>query len=119
LETTLDRQPARAEAVAELLKAVAHPLRLRVVAALARAPRRVGDLAESLGVLPSLLSQQLRILRMSDVVVVERSGGGATYRLADATIHRMIACLETCDRGHAVPGGIRRPGLEILDAERA
>ncbi len=103
MEPSLDNDPTRAALLAELLKALAHPLRLRVVAALGARTRRVGDLAAALDVAPAILSQQLRLLRMSGLVTVERSGGGATYRLAEPHLRDLLSCLEGCRRDASVP----------------
>jgi DNA-binding transcriptional ArsR family regulator len=99
MEPTLDNDPPRAAMLADVLKALAHPLRLRIVAALGARTWRVGDLATSLDVAPAILSQQLRLLRMSGLVTVERSGGGATYRLAEPHLRDLVACLDGCRRG--------------------
>lgn len=81
---------------AEVLKAVAHPLRLRIVAALCQGERHVNALAERLGVSQPLLSQQLRILRLKGLVSTERRGGLAVYRLQEAGLRRLLGCLLDC-----------------------
>lgn len=73
----------RAAVVAELMKALATPSRLRILGALCAAPRTVGDLADALGMEPSAVSHQLRVLRHLRLVVAERSGRSITYRPHD------------------------------------
>lgn len=85
-----------AERAAEILKAIAHPLRLRIVAALAGGDSPVGALAERLGVKQPILSQQLRILRMRGLVEFSRSNGQAVYRLSEPHLNRMLRCVEGC-----------------------
>jgi DNA-binding transcriptional ArsR family regulator len=90
----LVREPGRAADVAEILKALGHSLRLRIVALLADGGEHVNALADRLDVPSAIVSQQLRILRMSGLVSVERAGGQAMYRIADARIYRLLDCME-------------------------
>ena len=82
--------------VAEILKAVAHPLRLRIVAVLCEGEMQVNGLAERLGALPAIVSQQLRILRMHRLVSVVRANGCATYRLQEPRLRDLVGCMEKC-----------------------
>lgn len=88
----------RALHVAEVLKAVAHPLRLRIVATLCAGEEHVGALAEQLGASQAIVSQQLRILRSHGLVAASRSGGFATYRLVEKNLRGLVRCMEKCDR---------------------
>ncbi len=87
------------EHLAGILKALAHPARLRIVAALCEGPENVGALAERLGLEPAIVSQQLRILRMSGLVGASRSEGFALYRLAEPRLKELVRCLGKCPRG--------------------
>ena len=60
-----------------LLKAIAHPMRLRIAALLCDGELHVDAIARQLGVQPNTVSQQLRILRAVEIVVVRRGGGFA------------------------------------------
>lgn len=82
----------RVGAVAEVLRAVAHPLRLRIVERLCRDEVHVAALAEELGAPPAIVSQQLRILRMNRLVGVRRQGGLAHYFLAEPRLRKLVAC---------------------------
>ena len=82
--------------VVEILKAMGHPVRLRLVALLCDGEHNVGSLAESLGVPQTTVSQQLRILRMSGLVSVTRTGGFGIYRLAEPKLRTLISCLSSC-----------------------
>jgi DNA-binding transcriptional ArsR family regulator len=90
--------PARAAQIAEILKAVAHPLRLRIVATLCRGDAHVGALAERLGAAQPIVSQQLRILRIHGLVAARREEGFATYRLAEPALRDLVCCMERCAR---------------------
>ncbi len=79
--------------VAELLKALGHPLRLRIAALLDEGPMHVGGIASRLGASQAIVSQQLRILRMSGIVAVTRSGQ-ALYRLIRPEVTQLLRCME-------------------------
>ncbi len=82
--------------IVEILKAVAHPLRIRVVAALADGPEHVNGLATRLGSNQAVVSQQLRILRMAGLVASTREGGYAIYRITEPRLHDLLHCMESC-----------------------
>ncbi|BDG06038.1 ArsR/SmtB family transcription factor [Anaeromyxobacter oryzae] len=94
----LKTDPARAEHIAEVLKAVAHPLRLRIVATLCEADAHVNGLAERLGASQPIVSQQLRILRSHGLVSATRRDGFARYRLAEPALRNLVCCMERCRR---------------------
>lgn len=87
---------SRAHHVAEVLKAVAHPLRLRIVASLCEREANVGALADRLGASQAIVSQQLRILRSHGLVAATRSGGFARYRLVEKHLRGLVRCMESC-----------------------
>ena len=86
----------RAEHCANVLKAVSHPLRLRIVAALCQGEEHVNALAERLGASQAIVSQQLRILRMHGLVGVRREDGFAWYRLLEPNLKSLVACMDRC-----------------------
>ncbi len=88
---------ARADHVAEVLKAVAHPLRLRIVAILCRGEENVTALADRVGANQAIVSQQLRILRSHGLVAASRHGGFARYRLVEQNLRGLVRCMEHCD----------------------
>ncbi len=94
----------RAAHVAEVLKAVAHPLRIRIVALLCRGEQHVNGLAEALEVPQAIVSQQLRILRLRNLVAVTRQDGFAHYRLAEPQLQELVCCMERCGARELPPG---------------
>jgi len=82
--------------VVQVLKAIAHPLRLRIVAILCNKAQHVSALSAELGVNQAVVSQQLRILRMSGLVESSREEGFAVYRIAEPRIKNLIKCVERC-----------------------
>jgi len=88
----------RAAHLASLLKGLAHPLRLKIVNHLCAGDCNVTQLCEALDVKQSLVSQHLAPLRMLGLVSVDRSGGRATYSIAEPQLRSLIACLASCEK---------------------
>jgi ArsR family transcriptional regulator len=68
---------------ADLLRALGAPVRLALIDVLAPGPRCVHELVDALGVTQPLVSQHLKTLRASGLVVAARDGREVRYRLAD------------------------------------
>jgi ArsR family transcriptional regulator len=98
LDPPISRDPGRAGHVAEVLRAVAHPLRLRIVAILCEEEANVTALAERTGASQAIVSQQLRILRSHRLVAARRDGAFARYRLVERNLRGLVRCMERC--GH-------------------
>lgn len=90
---------SRASEMAEILKALSHPGRLMIVAQLREGEANVSELTERLSLPQSLVSQQLRILRMASLVDFRRKEGFAIYRLAQPRLVELLHCLESCHPG--------------------
>ncbi len=94
------REPLAAgeiERFADVLKALASPARLRLVNILTRGERTVTDLCGLSGLKQSLVSQQLKILRLSNIVRSQRKDSHIYYRLAERNVIRMLDCLNRCE----------------------
>ncbi len=88
---------------AALLKAIAHPVRLRIVDLLRAEPECVCHLAAALGKPQPYVSQQLAILRSAHVIVDERDGTNIYYRLSDENMARQVAAACAPCEGEALP----------------
>ena len=95
-QRAISADPLRAGHVAEVLKAVAHPLRLRIVAVLCEGDENVTALAERVEASQAIVSQQLRILRSHGLVAASREGGFARYRLVEQNLRGLVRCMEHC-----------------------
>lgn len=79
---------------AELLKALSHPLRLRIVRGLlVNGCRNVGCMEANTGQSQSCISQHLMRLKAAGIVKAERSGNEVYYEVADAEAAAVIAAL--------------------------
>jgi ArsR family transcriptional regulator len=88
--------PGFAARAAEILKAVAHPVRLRIVDLLCREDLHVGALAERLDVAQPIVSQQLRILREQGLIASHRENGLVMNTLAEPELMKLLSCMENC-----------------------
>jgi DNA-binding transcriptional ArsR family regulator len=76
---------------AEFLRALAHPLRIRILELLAPGDLTVGELVRQTGAEPSHVSQQLAVLRSADVLESRREGPHVTYHVVDPRIFHLLA----------------------------
>lgn len=85
---------AKAGEVAEILSLLANQRRLMVLCKLTeRGEMNVSDLAETVGLSQSALSQHLAKLREQNLVSFRRDGQTLWYRLADPRIESLLAAL--------------------------
>ena len=75
---------------AEFFKALAHPLRIRIVELLRPGPLSVTQLQEATGAPGSSVSQQLAVLRGRDILTTERRGTTIIYSVADPEIFELL-----------------------------
>lgn len=83
--------PVALDAAGALLRALASPVRMRLVLHLARGPRCVHDLVDTVGLPQPMVSQHLRVLRISRLVRAERTGREIVYSLVDAHVAHVVA----------------------------
>jgi DNA-binding transcriptional ArsR family regulator len=81
---------AYARAAADVMQALATPSRLRILARLSAGEASVGELAEAVGMEPSAVSHQLRVLRHLGLVAGERSGRQVVYALYDDHVGELL-----------------------------
>ena len=79
--------------LAETLKALASPSRLRVLAELVAGERTVEQLAAAAGLTPSATSHNLRILRGLRLVRARRDGRHVHYALYDHHMPELLAAI--------------------------
>jgi len=87
----------KAKKYAEILKAIGHPVRLRLLDILAfHGERTVSELGDILEVPQAIVSQQLRILRLNGLVKAARKGGNAFYSIGEDNLRNLLNCLRNC-----------------------
>lgn len=92
-EADLAIDQARIERAAEVLKTVAHPLRLRIVELLESGEKSVNELRDLLGVTQPLTSQHLSQMRMRGVLGSRREGTLVYYSIANPDVVKVIHCI--------------------------
>jgi len=83
----------KASEVSELLKTLAHPMRLMIVCTLIKGEYSVGELEDKLGIHQPNLSQQLTVLREAEVVETRREGKQIYYKLTARKAERLVGAL--------------------------
>ena len=84
----------------EFFKSLAHPMRIRILEALRGGEVGVNDLSARLGVEQSTLSQQLSVLRKSNIVTGRKDGLNVYYSVSDPAIFRLLEEARQIFKGH-------------------
>lgn len=75
---------------AAFFKALAHPVRIRILELLVRGDRSVQELQETLGLEQPVVSQQLGVLRAHQVVVGRKDGNRVRYAVRDPLVGDLL-----------------------------
>jgi len=78
---------------AEVLKAVAHPLRLQIVEALQDGELSVGEIVDALGEKQAVTSQQLTMMKDRGVLASRREGAKVFYRILNPHVIHVLDCV--------------------------
>lgn len=81
------------ESRVEMLKALAHPVRLGLVETLASRRLRVGELASLFPVDRTTISKHIAVLREAGIIENEREGREIYYRLRMSCLNDFLRCL--------------------------
>ena len=85
---------------AEFFKALAHPMRIRILELLHHGPLSVGQLQEQIGAPVSSISQQLAVLRSRNIVSTERRGTTVIYAVRDPDLFELLDVARRIFNGH-------------------
>lgn len=75
---------------AEFFKALAHPVRIRLLEVLCEGERSVSELIEAVDLESSHVSQQLGVLRRANLVVTRKEGTSVIYSLSDRRLAKVL-----------------------------
>jgi DNA-binding transcriptional ArsR family regulator len=89
----------------EFFKALAHPIRIRILDSLRDGEKGVNELSEILKIEPANVSQQLALLRMRNIVVGRKAGSNVYYSVSDAAVFRLLDDAKDIFNNHLV--GVR------------
>ncbi|MFA5909562.1 MAG: metalloregulator ArsR/SmtB family transcription factor [Vicinamibacterales bacterium] len=90
---------------AQFFRALAHPVRIKILEILARGDRSVQELQESLGLGQPVVSQQLTVLRNQGLVTSQKQGVSVRYALRDPTINDLLDVARRIFNNHLVDTG--------------
>lgn len=86
----------------EFFKALAHPLRIRIIDALREGEIGVNDLCARLAVEQSTVSQQLAQLRSRNIVVGRKEGQSVYYSIRDSAIFGLLDVAKEIFNNHLI-----------------
>lgn len=75
---------------AEFFRALAHPVRIRILEVLASGERTVHELQQALGLEQPVASQHLAVLRAKNIVTTRKEGTSVYYTLGDPLITNLL-----------------------------
>lgn len=87
---------------AEFFKALAHPLRIRILEVLAEGEMSVNEIQSAVGSEGSAVSQQLMVLRTKNIVVGTKNGNRVIYSLRDPLIMELLSVARQIFNNHLV-----------------
>lgn len=92
-DRTCEERELDLEHAVDVLKALSHPVRLRIVRALSSGELCVKRIEELVGCSQSSVSQHLSRLRYAGVIESERRGHLVCYRLSDGSCRQILEVL--------------------------
>ena len=87
---------------ADFFRALAHPIRIRILETLGAGERSVQELQEALGLEQPIVSQQLAILRGKNIVTPRKVGTTVRYALSDPLITQLLVVAREIFNNHLV-----------------
>ena len=78
------------QAKAEFFKTLGHPARIRILELLSERDHAVHELLTRIAIEPSNLSQQLAVLRRTQLVVSHRHGGEVIYSISAPEVRDLL-----------------------------
>lgn len=93
----------------EALKALAHPLRWRILTMLATGERNVGEIEQATGIGQPGLSQQLGVLRKAGLVETRKNAKLVYYSVADEQLTAVMKAIGSLGEGTPEPSSENRP----------
>lgn len=90
------------ETAARALKAISHPIRLKILCVVGGQEVCVQDIVDAVGTSQSNISQHLAILRDKGVLQTRKDANRVFYRVADARTLQLIVLMREvfCDTSH-------------------
>jgi DNA-binding transcriptional ArsR family regulator len=82
-----------AEHVSQVLKALAHPVRIQIIEILKNKEMCVSDIVKTLGGKQAITSQQLNMMKDKGVLSCRRDGAKVYYRIENKNVIKLLNCI--------------------------
>jgi DNA-binding transcriptional ArsR family regulator len=86
----------------QFFRALAHPIRIKILEILVRGERSVQELQEALTLEQPVVSQQLAVLRNQNIVTAHKEGVSVRYALRDPAIGELLSVARRIFDNHLV-----------------
>lgn len=90
---SLEKSNAQCGEVAQILKVLSHPLRLRILALLLTEEQSVGELAKICDCSQSQMSQFLGRMRLENLVKARKEGHSVFYEIHNTSLKSLITAI--------------------------
>ena len=90
------------ERASRALKAMSHPLRLKILCTLGEDEVSVQEIVENVGTSQSNISQHLAILRDKDILSTRKDANRVYYKIGDPRLLQLISMMRTVFCSHTV-----------------
>jgi DNA-binding transcriptional ArsR family regulator len=87
---------------AQFFRALAHPIRIRILEILVRGGRTVQELQEVLELEQPIVSQQLAVLRNQNIVTTQKQGLSVRYAVRDPAVGDLLEVARRIFNNHLV-----------------
>jgi ArsR family transcriptional regulator len=87
---------------AQFFRALAHPVRIKILEILVRGGRTVQELQAALELDQPIVSQQLAVLRNQNIVTTRKEGLSVRYELRDPTVGDLLEVARQIFNNHLV-----------------
>ena len=101
---------------AEFFKALAHPIRIRILDCLRDGEKGVNELSEMLQLEQANVSQQLAVLRVRNIVIGRKSGSSVFYSVSDPALFKLLDVAREISNHQLV--GVREMLVELQEGRR-
>ena len=95
---------------ADFFKALAHPLRIRILELLSSGEKNVNELQTLIGSEGSAVSQQLMVLRSKNIVISRKEGNKVVYSLREPMIVELLDVAKKIFSNHLIDA------IQMLDS---